>query len=445
MADIITAIWLSALLYNEMRAATNGTEPIPLVSGLLSTSLFTALEFIIGNVGSNLGSDVAFVRLLWPERYYNSTSFWDLTLMGLTMSAAAPLQAASKRAMDDFLRNGLFKGAKEGDMLGTAFFEDSKSKYKAFVRKEDKLGELISEEARNNFWATVIELLPRKKSMGSGKDEEKAQTSAGQFANRRVFHLTLGYESAASPNHTADLVKKHKTRSTLPTMLLGIIFSEATAVSTGCTVAVVWHSFFALIWFLPLILKLLAIRFRVRRTPLVSLDTSTSGSNGESSAEPCVFEIDDSKHGLIIIQAPVALGTQFFRHFGYPQRSNLPIDRWNERISIGLVVAAGAYFPIAWVAFAFASNAVRWMWVCYQLYTLIAMVVLTYWNLSRVGSLEANVAKTLQAGHTVHLVNEGDGAITVQLESMQTSRIAEARKIVESKKLAILGVAKPRA
>lgn len=83
-------------------------------------------------------------------------------------------------------------------------------------------------------------------------------------------------------------------------MLLGAVFSEISSVSTGAVAAVVWHSPLAVVWFVPLSLRLHAIRFRVRRTPLVATDPKCKDNN-KSSTESGVFELDDHKHGFVLI------------------------------------------------------------------------------------------------------------------------------------------------
>lgn len=113
MADIITAFGLSFLLYKEMGTATEGLDLFSPDINMLYMALFMILGFVVGDVGSVLPSEVTLGRMLWPERYYHTTSPWKLDVMGLTMSAAGAFQAASKRAVDRFLHNGLFKGAKE--------------------------------------------------------------------------------------------------------------------------------------------------------------------------------------------------------------------------------------------------------------------------------------------------------------------------------------------
>jgi len=441
MADLITAFWWSYLLYSETILADEGPGPGSTKQDLVFTSLFAASGFVIGSVGSNFASEITFARLLWPERYYRTSPPWKLGLMGLTMSAAGPLQMASKHAIDGFLRNGLFKGAKEGDMLGTAFFEDTQTGYKTFVKREDQVECVDKEHARNNFWAAVIASMKSGNRTLSRQDEEGRQVMKGQYANRRASYLTLDYVSSP-PIENSSTTKKIRLNIGLPSMLLGAVSSEIGAVLTGVAAAAAWHSPFALFWFLPLVLKLVAIRFRVRRTSLVAMEMPKKEEADSTLNEPCVFELDDHKHGYVLIQAPRALGLQFFRHLGHPQRNKLAGDRWNERISMALVGVVGAYFPITWMAFGFASNGIRLTWICYQLYLLATLLVLRYCSLERVGSLEEEVAETLQTEKTILLGDYKTGYIKAHFEQVQASSIAEASGLVEAKKREIFGLGK---
>lgn len=134
MAEIITALWLSSLLYGESGAAALlGPEALPPKSILLLfAGLFTALEFVIGHVGSNLASEGVLVRLLCPQRYFRTRSFFRLAVKGLTTSATIPLQTAIHRVQKQFIANGLFKGSEEGDMFETVFFEDKDNVHGSF-------------------------------------------------------------------------------------------------------------------------------------------------------------------------------------------------------------------------------------------------------------------------------------------------------------------------
>ena len=156
----------------------------------------------------------------------------------------------------------------------------------------------------------------------------------------------------------------------------------------------------------------------------------------------CVLEFSDSKQDLVLIQAPKLLVTQFFHHWGHPLRSNLPRDRWNERISMVIVAVIGAFFPVSWIAFMFAPNSVRLMWVGFQLYNLLAMSVLIYGNYLRVGSLEETLAEALHTQQIIRLGDPDTGYIVVSLKQLETSRIAEAREVFEAKKSVILGTKK---
>ena len=438
MADIITAFWLSSLLYFNEGAATDGQSPLKDNPDLVVTGLFTGLGFVIGSVRSHVASDSAFDKMLWPERYYQTKSIMKLTMIGLTGSMLGPFQTAAIRVKNGFRDNGLFRGSQEGDMLGTAFFEDSEARYKAFVKRGKNIEIKIAEDARNNFLGTVTKLLRRNRPQNSSKDEEKTTAKTKGYANRRVYRLTLTDDSVPHVSQDTELVEVISLKPSIATMLLGIAVSESTALLTGCVVAAIWRSGFAIVWFLPLLLRMLALRFRLRRTPLKTTKTTNPSENTGFRSTACVFEPDDHKNGFVLIAAPAACGTQFFRHFGHPLRSDLPSDRWNERVSMSVAIAVGLFFPASWVAFAFAPNNVRLAWICYQLFNFVIMLIVQDFGLLEVGSLEDQVACALHAQKIVRLGDDDTGHVLISLKEFGTGSIAEAREIVEATKAEIL-------
>ena len=440
MADIITAFWLSSLLYYGESAATDGQSAFKTNPDLLVTGLFTGLGFVIGSVGSNVVSDFTFNRILWPERYHQTKSMMKLILMGFTGSAIGPLQTAGIHVKNEFRNNGLFQSPQEGDMLGSAFFEDTKTEYKAFVKLEGGIKTKIAEKARNNFLGTVVNLLPRNHPKRASKDVEKTASKTKGYANRRVYHLILDDEPGPQISQDTNLIERISLKPSTATMFLGVFMSESTALLVGCVVAVVWRSVFAIVWLLPLLLRLLALRFRLRRTPLKTMKTTDPTGNIGIGSDACVFELDDHKNGFVLIAASEVCGTQFFRHFGHPLRSDLSNDRWNERVSMSVAIAVGLLFPASWVAFAFAPNNVRLAWIIYQLFNLVMMSIVNDFGLTKVGSLEEQVAHALHGQRTVQLGDDDTGHILISLKEIKAGSITEASEIVEATKAEILGL-----
>ena len=106
---------------------------------------------------------------------------------------------------------------------------------------------------------------------------------------------------------------------------------------------------------------------------------------------------------------------------------------------MSVVFALEAFFPVSWVAFALAPDNVRLTWIAFQLYNVLAMLVLDYSGFLRKGSLEDCVAGALHAGKTIQFGGNDSGYITVTLKQMEANSIAEAREIVELTKSEILG------
>ena len=439
MADIITALWLSVLLYIESRATADSTNVVPHNADLWYTTVFTAFGFVVGSVGSVLLPEFTYVRMLWPERYYHTRSPWKLAFLAFTMSAMGPLQSAGKRTLDGFRDNLLFQGAQEGDMLGTAFFEDTGKKYTSWRKQDNRLVSESGRKARNNFWEAVIALIPTQRNTAPSKDEESLPRDLGGFATRRIFHLELGYDKAKPGGDRTDAIEKIQINADHYTMLLGIFSSEASAIVTFCIVAGVYRSPYALCWLGPTLFKVLAVYYRLCRTQLV-VKTDLKDAPTEDLEDPHLFELEEYKHGLFLVRAPGALGVQFFRHFGHPQRNQLANDRRREWVSIGLVIATMVYFPLSWVALALAHSKVRITWIFYQLFVLVANLVPLYGDFLRVGSLEEMVAEALSEGKTVLLGDDKSGYMQANLAVIKTTRIAEAQKIVESMKLEVLGL-----
>lgn len=92
---------------------------------------------------------------------------------------------------------------------------------------------------------------------------------------------------------------------------------------------------------------------------------------------------------------------------------------------MSIVFALGAFSLVSWVAFAFAPNNVCLTWIAFQLYNLLAMLVLEYGDILRRGSLEDCIAGALHAGKTVYFGDDESGYITVTLKEMNANSIAE--------------------
>ena len=76
----------------------------------------------------------------------------------------------------------------------------------------------------------------------------------------------------------------------------------------------------------------------------------------------------------------------------------------------------------------------------YQLYVSASLAVIQLVDLRQVGSLKGEVAMALYAGKTDQLGDDDTGYIMVDLQQVQVSKVAEARKFIESKKREIFGL-----
>src|SRR5437762_4396084 len=88
-----------------------------------SASAIAALGTIIGYIGSETVDEEIFERLLWPERFYNSGSPLTLLKIAIFLPMGGPLHAAAIHSLISLRKNNLYRGALQGNMLGTPFYK----------------------------------------------------------------------------------------------------------------------------------------------------------------------------------------------------------------------------------------------------------------------------------------------------------------------------------
>ncbi|KAG8526271.1 uncharacterized protein KY384_000264 [Bacidia gigantensis] len=396
-----------------------------MASGSTSTVAFGALATLLGYVGAEVASLGIFSRLLWPERFYNTSSPSDLAAMVALLPMGGPIHKAALAALDHLIAAGLNKGYCRGDMLGTAFYEDTKVTYS--VKKGAIDEDTQQKEARNGFWIRTLRLVnwdvvdakampTRQTTTNSFQEAEQRRTLRSK---RPVLWLTLEYASGSDKSASAapesvkssDINLGQSVRELSNPLDLravgGIIATEAITVSVGIFVAAHWKSLFS-IWFLtPLLCKVLSLAFAVRRQALNTkpvrsisskLPVQTLEPSRHAMPNQWVVEISDTRRGFLMIQGPRDLLLQFFQHYGHPERYRRGIngDRLREVLSLALIVLCIFIFPAGLVAFVFAPQGVQWTWLAYQLYTTVAMHFYRFCNGDSLGSTEQRMARVLQ-------------------------------------------------
>ena len=397
-----------------------------------SSSLHTnAVWFgaIIAYFGVEVRSDAFFERLLWPTRYYNTWNPEALRQIMLLTPMGGPLLAPAVRAIDEFMHSGLLLGNGRGDMLGTAFFRDIGQKFKIYASKGDKDVERPNEyeKMRNMLWVRVLRLANVHTTSNSSADTGSAtKATKGVSAKRIVYHLTLestpGKEVAQSdqtkiPAVGGDVGNIHLRN------VVGVVCSEILAMAIGVFVAVGHKSLFALLFFIPFMLKTVSLLFPIRRRPL---------QNPASTADlkdKYLYELsrEHDNDDFMLIEGPSHLLYQFCRHYGHPSRTNPGIwtsDRTREVISICLATAFALLFPIGLVVSVWADEKIQWIWLSYEAYATLAMYVFRFFGGAMVGTTEEELAKGLEKGNKVALLDEEGKGVIASLKTWVVGDVA---------------------
>lgn len=363
-----------------------------------SNSAINALGSVLGYIGAEAATEITFTKLLWPQRAYAHYRVRHLLQLGVFCPAGGPLYKAALAMLDASSKNGLFKGRSQGHMLGTAFFPDSECQYT--LRSDDPKWPSHTEASRNNIWARVVTCF-RFPEMSWRPDDEKQVGFAPKTRVRArvvVCHLTMTVEPITKISRSSGMAVERESDVLSTAIIFGVLTTELTGILLATLVTVVWRSWFAVLWLLPLVLKLLSLSAAVKRQPL---DMSTAGV---PSSAPQVFEVHlPAETGtFLVITGPPALVLQFFRHYGHPER-----NRVREVMQLSISVALGCLFPIGLVCSVAAGmpSHIQYVWVSHQMYVVGAMYIARFLGVEAWASTEELVAEKLMDGRSKGVVN----------------------------------------
>ena len=435
-----------------------------MATGTPSSVAFGALGTLIGYVGAEVALDSMFSRLLWPARFYNTSNTGELIAIAALMPMGGPIHKAALVALDRLITSGLNKGYCRGDMLGTNFYEDIKKSYTVRMGTDDENEQ--QKEVRNGFWVRVMGLVPwtamdDHKSVQPLKvgteDEDAAERVSRLRAKRPLFWLTLDYDFDGhnSSDSSKQAMKINSTPKPSPKakpspkstplihensgpfrwrVIQGIIISEVTSLCVGVFTAAYWKSFFAIWFFVPLLIKLMASTFSVRRQALEPLPKhALSNRKPGQMHDKWIVELSDFSKGFFLIEGPQALILQFFKHYGHPERHRRGIngDRPRELLSLATVVLCILIFPAGLIAFVFAPQPIQWTWLAYQLYTTLAMHFSRFCHGGSIGSTESEMARMLQHQESVRLCDAQGNTLIAKLNIEVVDSVMHGRCEIE--------------
>jgi hypothetical protein len=395
------------------------------------SALAGALGSVLGYVGSEVVEDAIFERLLWPQRLYNALTISDVLKLTFLMPMGGPLHAGALKALDSFRDNGLNAGRCRGNMLGTVFFPDigvTNCRRTRSRRCDER------EPSRNGFWVEVLRNVNDVGEMPRSADGHVELQKAERLPYRAmqlVRHLTLS--PVPSGKRDTKSVAYVQEYSVTWRAFVGAFCSELTAIAVAVTAGAVRP---VRCWWLipylcvPLVLKILAIFVSVRRQPLAA---KSELERDESLYATEIFEIDDLRHGFSVIEGPAPVIQQFFRHYGHPIRNSHSIglaDRTREVLCITLIYVFVLYFPAGLIALLWMDTNVQYLWLGYQVYTVLAMHIVRLLGWVGCGRTEHHVARLLMDEKEVRLRGPGGCMVAATLETIAVRSVREGKEMV---------------
>jgi hypothetical protein len=423
-------------------------------------AIFTALGTIVGYLGAEVSSASMFDRILWPTRYYSTAQPATLLWMAALMPMGGPIHRAAVAALDELVAAGLWRGRLRGDMLGTVFYRDYRRRYiKHQAHQSDTVGHEIK-EARNALWIAALDLVPWPRQVpprvrnSSQNTQARARRLEDILSQRAFFELELSRETAAAPAALGNLPMSSVVTDDIGPLklrsIVGIVMSETITIVFGIATAAVWKSPFAAWYAAPLLLKLVALFCHVRRRPIKGPDEmNPPGDDGK----PTLFEVSDESKGFYLITGPEKLVYQFFHHYGHPSRSSMGLhwdkhssvlanidniidERVREIISMLIILAFVFVYPAGLVAFVFASADIQWVWLGYQLTTMLSMHCYRFLGGEHRGSIQEWLARELYSQMPVCFDDGSNHRLIAQLQSdvvdsVETGRAQRSKRVKE--------------
>jgi hypothetical protein len=353
----------------------------------IENNLFGAFGAVVGYLGAESATALAFERLLWPQRFYSNFQLSSVPGIALLTPMGGPMHKAGLTVMDRLFQHGLLRGPYQGHMLGTTFFPQRDGTYT--MHGDGVSCESHTEPLRNFLWARALSLIQFPPIMSSGGHEPLGQAEKGSppmlRARVTVSRLSITSASAADKESRLPFVSE-ATNIPGPGVFLAILTSELSAVLVAVGVLAVWQTPWAMLWVIPLFIRLLSASLAEPRERLIA-----SASSSISDDPKFNFEIHcpQSDGNFMLVTGPSALVLQFFRHYGHPKR-----NRVREVTQIISIIAFISLFPLQLlVSIVWMPLKLQYVWMSYQIYVILAMHITRYSHYGDSATTEANIAK----------------------------------------------------
>lgn len=344
-----------------------------------SSTIIGALGNLVGYIGAEAATVDIFERLLWPQRFYNNFNVSNAPIVILLMPMMGPLHSAALATLDRFSRQGLCRGRRSGHMLDTAFFSDSKIKYKILDGSKEP-----TKECRNGIWPRAIaQILPSVEVAHQIVSDKENKNNGPVRSLAAACNLSLRpMKDCETPK---PLTIKGDVGRVTWRIYLGLFVSETISLTIGIIAATVWRSYFAFLWLVPLLLKLTSGVLAVSREGLASPDAAVRNN--------IVARCDLPNNRALIIDGPEATVLQFFRHYGHPVR-----NRFLEIAQITIIVAFALVFPAGFImSTIWMPTGLQYVWLGHQIYNTFALYVYRYTSARDTATTEQRIAKLFQS------------------------------------------------
>ena len=323
-----------------------------------------------------------------------------------------PLHRAALTCLDGFEKNGLYTGKLKGDMLGTAFLQDSLQSYSPSSGTDKNK----KKDARNLIWIKSLRFSPKEGSTEKyKKDGEKPHA---QRTTCYVYHVQLNEYHKPRHGHDEDTVLIQEDRYTWK-VLLGIICSEITAIALAIAIGVQYNNHWLPPFLcVPLTLKLISLLVHVERKGIeTELTEEIKEPYGSDPNQLAFFKLEDTKHTFFLYEAQPRIFVPFARHFGHPLRDKVhsPIEakahRIRESISMLVVYAFIAIFPAGLISLIWLPSTLQYFWLGYQAYLIFVMHVGRLFGFQETGRTEERISQHLRNQRTVALESRVESSL----------------------------------
>ncbi|KAK7724807.1 hypothetical protein SLS63_008501 [Diaporthe eres] len=353
-------------------------------------NIFGAFGSLLGYIGAEAITKSCFERLLWPQRSWSNFGLAQLPWVALLTPMGGPMHKAALDVFDIVYRHGLFKGAQQGHMLGTTFFPDLRWTSTMYYVKSGSWEEK-RKDLRNCIWVRAMALLalpelgnseeptlPTPDDLEVGHQEfashrrQKRLVQPAPVAFRayfRVSHLTLAAAAQADRTTSSNIFVGETPGNMSRNIVLAILTGELSAIATATAVAVRCRSLWALMWLLPLTLRLISAALALQRTQLEQPPRNGFTIENEADEKICHLEVHypQSEGHFLVISGPEKLVMQFTRHYGHPVR-----NRFREIVQLAAVAVYACLFPAELVCSTiWMPVQVQYAWLSYQLYVVL--------------------------------------------------------------------------